>query len=148
MSNNYLSQWLVRTMLAGVLAVTAMPSVAQAQSPDPSRGLWLASSANEASLDAAGRLSMADGELVFESNDYEWRLALSEIKRVGSSKNLSNAFEIESNSGRLFYIGILDAKMLRTSPGKAVQAIQRAVRATPAPAQARPALVAAAGGTR
>lgn len=146
MSNNNLSKWLVRAMIAGVLAA-AMPSAAQAQSPDPSRGLWLASSANEAALSGdMGRLTMADGELAFQSNSYKWRLSLSEIKRVASSKNLSNALEVESASGQLFYVGILDAKLLRMSPGKAVQAIQRAVRVAPAPAQARPALVAAAGG--
>lgn len=148
MSKNNLSTWLVRTIVVGVLAA-AMPAAAQAQTPAPSRGLWLAHSANEASFNGAtGRLTMADGVLAFQSTGYEWRVPLSEIKRVDSSKNLSNALEIESASGKLFYIGILDSMMLRMSPGKAVQSIQRAVRVAPAPVQARPALAAAGGGAQ
>ncbi len=148
MSNNNLSQWLIKMVVAGLLAVAALPAAAQAQNADASRGLWMAASSNEASLPGRtwGRLTMADGVLAFQSSNYEWRLALSEIKRIGASKQVSNALEIESVSGQVYFVGILDGQMSMTSPGKAVQTIQGAVRVAPAPMQAKPVMVAAGGG--
>ena len=150
MSNkpNSVAGWLFKVALALLLAATAMPSIAQAQSPDPARGIWMAASLNQASLNGRswGRLSMVDGVLAFQSSSYEWRLALSEIKRIGASKDLSSAFEVESASGQVYYVGILDSRMTMTAPGKTVQAIKRAVLVAPT-APARLALVAAGGGT-
>ena len=102
MSNNNLSGWLVKVTVAGLLVVAAMPAIAQAQNQAPSRGVWLAASSNQASLSGNtwGRLTMVEGVLAFESSNFEWRLALSEIKRVAASKELSNALEIESVTRR------------------------------------------------
>lgn len=148
MSNNNLSHWLIKMVMAGLLTVAALPAAAQAQHADASRGLWMAASSNEASLPGRtwGRLTMADGVLEFQSSNYEWRLALSEIKRIDSSKDLSNAFEVESVTGQVYYVGILNGQLVMSSPGKAVQTIQRAVRVAPAPMQAKPTMVAAGGG--
>ena len=144
MSNNTSSKWLIKV---AVVALLAVPGMAQAQ--DASRGLWMATSSNQASLagNDFGRLSMANGMLSFQSAKYEWRLALADVKRVSPSKRVSDALEVESVTGELFYIGILNGQLTLTSPGKAAQVIQRAVRTAPAPASA-PArtLVAAAGG--
>ena len=142
MSNNTFSKWLIKV---AVVALLAVPGMAQAQ--DASRGLWMATSSNEASLagNDFGRLSMANGMLSFQSSKNEWRLALADVKRVSSSKQVSDALEVESVTGQVFYIGILNGQLTLTSPGKAVQMIQRAVRTAPAPAPTR-TLVAAAGG--
>lgn len=142
------SWWLIKTVLAGILAATAAPSLAQAQATDPSRGTWMASSSNEATLAGRGwgRLTVADGELAFHSPNYEWHLALPDIKRIGTSKDLSNALEVESASGQVYYVAILDGRLMMTSPGKAMQTIQRAVRVAPAPTSARPAITAGGDG--
>ena len=142
MSNNTSSKWLIKV---AVVALLAVPGMAQAQ--DASRGLWMATSSNQASLagNDFGRLSMANGMLSFQSANYEWRLALADVKRVSPSKQVSDALEVESVTGQVFYIGILNGQLTLTSPGKAVQMIQRAVRTAPAPAPTR-TLVAAAGG--
>lgn len=136
---------LIRMVLVGMSAVTALPSVAVAQAVDPTRGTWMAASSNEASLAGRGwgRLTLADGVLAFQSPNDQWRLTLSEIKRIAASKNLSKALEVESASGQIYYIAILDSRMTMTSPGKAAQTIQRAVRVAPAPPTTRPAVVAA-----
>ena len=142
MSNNTSSKWLIKV---AVVALLAVPGMAQAQ--DASRGLWMATSSNQASLagNDFGRLSMANGMLSFQSANYEWRLALADVKRVSPSKQVSDALEVESVTGQVFYIGILNGQLTLTSPGKAAQVIQRAVRTAPAPAPTR-TLVAAAGG--
>ena len=142
MSNNTSSKWLIKV---AVVALLAVPGMAQAQ--DASRGLWMATSSNQASLagNDFGRLSVANGMLSFQSANYEWRLALADVKRVSPSKQVSDALEVESVTGQVFYIGILNGQLTLTSPGKAAQVIQRAVRTAPAPAPTR-TLVAAAGG--
>jgi len=143
MSNNTFSKWLIKVAIVALLAV---PGMAQAQ--DASRGLWMATSSNEASLAGHdfGRLSLSNDMLSFQSAKYEWRLALADVKRVSPSKQVSDALEVESVTGEVFYIGIRDGQLSLTSPGKAAQAIQRAVRTAPAPAAPARLLVAAAGG--
>jgi len=148
MSNNNLSRWLIKVTVAGLLGVATMPAVAQAQNQAPLRGLWMAASSNQASLSGSswGRLSLVEGVLAFQSSNFEWHLALSEIKDIAASKTLSNALEVESVTGQVYFVGILDGQMTMTSPGKAVQIIQRAVRSAPAVVPARSALAAAGGG--
>lgn len=145
MSNNTFSTWLQKAVVVALLAV---PAVAQAQ--DAPRGLWMATSSNEASLVGQdfGRLTIANGMLSFQSAKHEWRLALADVKRVSRSKQVSDALEVESVTGQVYYVGILDGQLTLTSPGKAAQFIQRAVQTAPAPALAAPArtLAAAAGG--
>lgn len=144
MSNNTFSKWLTKV---AVVALLSVPGVAQAQ--DASRGIWMATSSNQASLagNDFGRLAVANGVLSFESAKYEWRLALTDVKRVSSSKQLANALEVESVTGQVFYVAILDGQLVTMSPGKAALAIQRAVKTAPAPVMAvRTSLVAAGGG--
>jgi len=142
-AKNNLFGWLTKLVVAGLLTLSAA-SVATAQTADPSRGLWLAISANEASLAGRGfgRLTMVDGVLAYRSTNFEWRLKLAEIKRVGASKALDNALEVESTSGEIYFVGILDGQLTLMSPGKAAQIIQRAVKTAPAPAAARVTMVA------
>lgn len=149
MSNNNLSRWLIKVTVAGLLVVAAIPAIAQAQNQAPPRGVWLAASSNQASLSGNtwGRLTMVEGVLAFESSNFEWRLALSEIKRVAASKELSNALEVESVTGQVYFVGILDSRITMTAPSKAVQAIKRAVRVAPT-VPARPTMVAAGGGSQ
>ena len=110
----------------------------------------MAASSNQASLSGSPwrRLSLVDGVLAFQSSNFEWHLSLSEIKDIAASKTLSNALEVESVTGHFYFVGILDGQLTMTSPGKAVQIIQRAVRSAPAVVPARPALAAAGGGPR
>ena len=142
MSNNTLSKWILKVAFVALLTV---PGVAQAQ--NASRGLWMATSSNEASLagNDFGRLSMADGMLSFQSTKSEWRLALADVKRVSTSKQVSDALEVESVTGQVFYVGILNGQLSLTSPGKAAQMIQRAVKTAPAAAIPVRATLAAAG---
>lgn len=147
MSNNHFSKSLIKMALAVLLV---MPGIAQAQS-DPNRVFWMATSSQEASLAGRGfgRLTMANGTLTFQSPKEEWRMDLAEVKRISSSKAVANALEVERLDGQVFYVAILNAQLLMTSPGKAMQAIQRGVRNAPAPAAPeRTTLVAAAGGTQ
>lgn len=148
-NSNNLTWRLPVMMLLGVLVSVATPELARAQTSDPSRGLWMSTSAAEASLAGRGfgRLSLVDGALAYHSPNFAWRLPFAEIRRLGPSDKLSNALEIESVSGQVYYVGILDGQLTITSPGKAMQMIQRAVRTAPAPVQARPA-IAAGGGAR
>jgi hypothetical protein len=142
MSNNTFAKWLLKAVVVALLAV---PAVAQAQD---ARGLWMATSSRQASLSGTefGRLALANGVLSFQGTKFEWRLALSDVKRIAPSKLVSNAIEVESVTGQVYFVGILDGQLSVTSPGKAVQAIQRAVRTAPAPAAPARTVVAAASG--
>lgn len=139
---------LVKVAVAVVLL--AMPFVAQAQSSTSPRGVWMAASADEASLTGRGfgRLTIADGLLAFQSADYEWHLELWEVKRVSGSKLLANTLEIESVEGQVHYVAILDAQLTPTAPGKAARTIERAVSTAPAVSPARATLATASGGSR
>ena len=143
MSNNTFSKWLLKL---AVVALLAVPGVAQAQ--DAPRGLWMATSSTEAALagNDFGRLLVANGMLSFQSSKFEWRLALADVKRVAPSKQVSDALEVESVTGQVFYVGILNGQLTLTSPGKAAQTIQRAVKTAPAVATPARTTLAAAGG--
>jgi len=146
MSNkNLLTEWALKLVLAGVLAIGA-PQLAFAQA----RPIWMATSAAQASLAGTGhgRLAVINGELAYDSNVFSWRIALSEIKRISASKLVSNALEVESFGGQRYFVGILDSHLIMTSPGKAVRTLQQAVRNAPAPQPVRTALLAAGGGTQ
>lgn len=148
MSTNNRSQWLVKIAVAFVLV--AMPPVAQAQSSAPVRGVWMATSADQGSLTGRGfgRLLVADASLSFQSPNYEWRLELSEVKRISTSHAVSHALEIESVAGQVYYVAILDAQLTPTSPGKAAQTIERAVATAPAPVAPARTTTVAGGGSR
>lgn len=140
--------WLVAAMFTGMLAVSAVPAFAQLSAER--RGLWMATSASESILAGRGfgRLTLVNGTLAYDSRNFEWRLALSDIKRISASKQLSDAIEIETVTGQVYFVGILDSQLTRMSPGKAVQAMQHAVRTTAAQAPARSAMVSAGGGSQ
>lgn len=146
MSNqNPLTNWALKMVFAGVLAV-CVPQWAVAQA----RPIWMATSATEASLAGTGhgRLAVINGELAYDSNVFSWRIALSEIKRIAASKQVSNALEVESFAGQRYFVGILDSQLTMTSPGKAVRMLQQAVRSAPAQQPVRTAMVAGGGGPR
>ena len=85
-----------------------------------------------------GRLGLQDGVLRFDSSDYAWRVALSDLKRVEQSKAAPRALEIETFAGTTHFVAILDARLLADSPRKAIQLIQRTMREAPTP---RPTLL-------
>lgn len=145
MNANKFARWIFNLTLALVL-LAAASTTAQAQSRD-TRASWMAASSNQGVLagNTWGRLTLIDGVLTFQSSNYSWRIALSEITRIQSSKEAARAFEVETVTGQRYYVGILDRTMTMASPGKAIQMLQRAVRETP-PTISRPTMVAAAGG--
>lgn len=148
MSNTHnLKGWQLKVLAVAILS-TATPSVSQAQNAD-ARGLWMATSANEALLSGRGfgRLAIADGMLVYSSPGFAWRVPLTEIKRVAGSSQVDNALEVESASGQVYFVAILNGQLTSSSPGKAVQAIQRAVRTALATAPAARTVLTAAGGS-
>jgi hypothetical protein len=139
---------LLQALLIAILAIASAPSVLLAQAVPAPRDLWMALSATESTLSGRdfGRLSIENGVLAFDSNDLRWRMPLSEVKRVVESKRAGKALEIESVSGKVYFVAILNGQLMASSPAKALQAIQRAVKTAPA-APAR-AAAAAAGGTQ
>ncbi len=138
MSNVYLSSVFGRTAVLAVLAtVTPQTSVHAA---DAAPTFWMAASNSAPSFPGRswGRLSLHNGVLRFDSSEYEWRVALSDIKRVAQSKAAPRALEIETFAGTTHFVAILDARLLADSPRKALQLIQRSMRESPTP---RPALL-------
>lgn len=139
---------LFQALALAIVVIGAAPSLSQAQTPAP-RDLWMAASATDATLwgRGFGRLFIEDGVLAFDSSGFDWRLPLAEIKRISESKRAEKAIEIESVSGQVYFVAILNGQLVAGSPTKALQAIQRAVKTAPA-APARTAAAAAAGGTQ
>ena len=131
-----LSSVLGRTAVLTVLATVTPSSTADADTPV----FWMAASNSEPSFPGRtwGRLSLQDGALRFYSSDHEWRVALSDIKRVEPSKAAPRALEIETVAGATHFVAILDAKLLPNSPHKAMPLIQRSMREAPTP---RPAML-------
>lgn len=130
---------LLSALLIAVLAVAGIPSLSQASGTQ--RDIWIATSATEAPLTGRGfgRLEIEGVELVYYSENFEWRLPLAQLKRVAESKQVANAIEIESNDGKVYLVAILTGQLVPGSPTKALQAIQRAVRAVaPGPVSGRP----------
>jgi hypothetical protein len=136
MKNVYFSSVFGRAAVLVLLVVAALPSIALAADPGPI--FWMAASNSEPIFTPRswGRLSLQDGELRFHSNDYKWRVALADIKRVDQSKAAVRTLEVETFAGTTHFIAILDATMTADSPRKAIQMIQRSMReaaATPRP---------------
>jgi hypothetical protein len=130
---------LLTVMVLAILTVATTPSPSPAQTAPAPRDLWMATSATESTLWGRdfGRLSIADGVLTFDSTSFDWRLPLSEIKRVGESKRAEKALEIESISGQVYFVAILNGQLVPGSPVKALQAIQRALKTASAVPGAR-----------
>lgn len=149
---NPFAGWAIKLAFTVMLAVAGLPSLAHAQSTTPFRGSWMATSATESMLSGRGfgRLTLVEGVLAYQSPGFEWHLELAEIVRIGTSRQVPNALEIESVTGQVYFVGILDGQLTMTSPGKAVRAIERAVRTapSPAPAPSRATATAAGGSVR
>jgi len=128
MSNVYLSSVFGRTAVLAVLAAGSPQALAHAADTAPI--FWMAASNAAPSFPGQswGRLSLQNGVLRFDSSDYRWQLALSDIKRVEQSKAAPRALEIETFAGTTHFVAILDARLLADSPRKALQLIQRNMR--------------------
>ena len=128
MSNLSVSSVFGRTAVLAVLASVTPQTVAHAADTTPI--FWMAASNASPSFPGPtwGRLGLQDGVLRFDSSDYEWRVALRDIKRVEQSKAAPRAIEIETVEGATHFVTILDAKLLADSPQKAMQLIQRSMR--------------------
>jgi hypothetical protein len=115
---------------AGILTALFVVGSASVVRASDTPTFWMAASSSEATLTGRswGRLILEDGDLRFESSVYKWRIALSEIKRVEPSKAAEKTFEIETAAGTIYFAAILDATMVKDSPRKAIQMIQRGVR--------------------
>jgi hypothetical protein len=121
----------------GTIAVTAVLGWADTVSADdkPTPRVWLAADAGHSTAGSPwGRLVTKDGMLTFHGSLADWATPLSEIKRMSKVKGSAHRFEIETMSGDMLRISILDAHMVPVSPKKAMQLIQRATRES-APAQ-------------
>ncbi len=149
MSNNtnLFTGRIFKFILVAILFTAVAPAAAQAQG-SASVPVWMATSAESGPLVGRGfgRLTIVGNMLAYQSPRFQWSLPLSEIKRVAPSKAMSNALEVESVTGAVYYVSILNGQLMATSPGKAAQVIQRAVQTAPAPIQSRPTMVAAGGG--
>ena len=125
---------MVREQLAprlATIAVTVVLGWAGTASADdkPTPRVWLAADAGHSTAGSAwGRLVVKDGMLTFHGSLADWTTPLSEIKRMSRAKGSDHRFEIETMSGDMLRISILDAHMLPVSPKKAMQLIQRATR--------------------
>ena len=128
MKNVYFSGAFGKAAILALLAVVTLPSIARADDPAPI--FWMAASSSEPRFNGGswGRLTLQDGELRFHSNNYAWRVVLSDIKRVDESKAAPRALEVETFAGATHFIAILDAKLMADSPRKAMQMIQRSMR--------------------
>lgn len=117
-------------VVAAILGITAQPVTAADN--EPGSGLWMAASGSEPSISGTnwGRLILKDGVLRFHALNGEWKLAVSEIRRVAISDGSDQIFEVESYSGERYYVAILSPNMLVDSPRRAMQVIQRALRVT------------------
>jgi hypothetical protein len=119
-----------------LLTLVAVPSLGDAADTSPL--FWMAASNSEPSFTGRswGRLTVQDGELRFHATDFQWRVALSDIKRVDQSKGSPRALEVETFAGATHFIAILDATLTVESPRRAIRMIQRSMRdaaATPRP---------------
>lgn len=118
--------------LAGLLvaAHTITAPALAASGGDTASGLWLAASATEPAVgNDWGRLALRDGVLAFNSKTAAWQLPVTEIKRASISEQSDRLMVIEGASGETYYVAIIGAQMLTESPRKALQIIQKALRA-------------------
>ena len=133
MRNVCLSSVFGRTAVLAVVATVTPQTLAHAGDTAPI--FWMAASNSAPSFPGRswGRLGLQDGVLRFDSTDYEWRVALSDIRRIDQSKAAPRALQIETVAGATHFVTILDARLLADSPRKAIQLIQRSMREAPTP---------------
>jgi len=117
------------TMLLVVMRAGASPVVA-ASADEPVSGIWMAASGAEPGVGTNwGRLILRDGVLTFQSPSMGWKLSIAEIKRVTISEQSDRLFVLESVAGETYYVAILGQNLVSESPRKAMQVINRALRA-------------------
>lgn len=122
------------TAIAIAAAIHAIAPPRVNASDNNESGWWMAASGPQPSVSGTnwGRLILKDGVLTFHAATTEWKIDVTDIKRISMSEASDRLFEVESFTGETYYVAILDANMLVDSPRKAVQVIQRAMRATAA----------------
>jgi hypothetical protein len=113
-------------------AFFALPGVASADEIQP-QGQWLAAITGDQvpSGYAWGRLVVKDGTLRFFDAKKGWQSPLAEITRIEAVKDADRVFEVETITGEVVRFAILGPQMLRESPKRAIQLIERAVRVAP-----------------
>jgi hypothetical protein len=114
-------------------AVLALPGDARAD--DTPSQVWMAINADQSGGGSAawGRLSVRNGMLTFHGTQADWKTPLAKIRRITPIKG-SHVFAIETMSGDVLRLAILNQQLLAVSPKKTMQVLQRAVREAP-PAQ-------------
>lgn len=119
----------VVVMTAALLAIALVPQPAEAAAQDAPRGIWLASLGARGGVDW-GRLVLEDGVLTFASPKTEWRIEMPAIKRAAVEP--VDRLVVETVTGEIYYLTILDARMQADSPRPALKIIQRALQASTA----------------
>ena len=115
-------------VMAALIAAALLSTPGSAHAVDAPRGIWLAGLGEQASTGANwGRLMLRDGVLTFSSSTTEWRLSVADIKRA--SIGPSDQLVVETLTGAVHYLTILDARMTADSPRDALKIIQKALRA-------------------
>jgi hypothetical protein len=119
------SLWIIRVALTvqliGVLAVPV--ALAAAQSP---RAMWMAEWLRSRAVERTiGVLSLRDGRLSFTeaAGHAEWSIDVASVKRVS---NNSRTMTIESSSGEIYVMTIMDSNLMPGSPKKVVAMIESA----------------------
>ena len=108
----------------------AMPVTVSAAGDEPTNGVWMAASGADADVRTnVGRLILKDSVLSFRSTSVEWSIVASDIKRIAISEQSARLFVLETHAGETFFVAILGQNLLVDSPRRAMQVIQRAVRA-------------------
>jgi hypothetical protein len=111
-------------IVAALLSATPLQA---AQTAENQQGIWMASSSTEPAVGTNwGRLSLRDGVLAFGSPQQEWQIPIAAIKRVSISAESDRLIVIEDADSRVYYVAILDGKLLVSSPRKALDFIRRA----------------------
>ena len=131
--------------MAALAALLGLPGNAAADDTRPQ--VWMAVNADQASngSSAWGRLTVMNGMLTFHGSRAEWKTPLANITRIMPVKDSPHAFAIETVSGDVLRVSILDQRMLAVPSKKTIQVLQRAVRE--APPLSRPLLAASAART-
>lgn len=119
-----------RTSLTAVFLAAALlttESVVAARGDEAPRGVWMARSATPgAAAEIWGRLKLGDGVIAFNGSNSDWQVAVADIKKA--SVDQSDRLVLEAAAGDVYYVTILDARMLVDSPSRALKLIQRALR--------------------
>lgn len=119
----------VQTLMVALLALVAAPSVARADG-ERKTAVWLAADLKDGAPtgESWGRLSLRNGLLSFRSMNglKGWDVDLADAQAIQTSKSGAKGLVIETRSGQVYAVAILDSQMLVDSPRKALQLISSA----------------------